>query len=181
MRDARFPLAVVLVFVGVVLQVTVVTRLPLPGEVVPDLVLVLVAALALRMGALRGCLIGFGAGLLADIAPPAYHTIGQYALVYCVVGYVVGLAKEEIEDAPVLSTLAVALGALGGTLLYTALGAIFGDPRITGAALTRVMPLSVLYDLILSPFVLFVVVWLVDRVDPDRIGWRRLRDNRPSP
>lgn len=181
MTDLRTPIAALVVFLALVLQVTVVTRLPLPGAVVPDLVLLAVAALAVRTGALRGCITGFFAGLLADVVPPAYHTIGQYALVYCVVGYVIGLARDEIEDSGWLSLLAVALGALGGTVLYTALGGLFGDPRITGAALTRVMPVSVLYDVILSPVVLYVVSWLVDRVDPGYAGWGPIRDSRPSP
>lgn len=180
MRVARIPLAAFLVFLAIVLQVTVVTRLPLPGVAVPDLTLLVVASLAVRMGPLPGCVIGFCAGLLADVVPPAFHTIGQYALVYCVVGYLVGLAKDEIADSALLSSFAVALGALGGTLLYTALGALFGDPRLTGDALTRVLPVSVLYDVILSPFVLYVVVRLVNRVDPEHVGWRRLRDQGPS-
>lgn len=178
MRDARIPLAAVVVFVALVVQVTVVTRLPLPAGIVPDLVLLVVAALALRMGSLPGCMIGFLAGLLADIVPPAYHTVGLYALVYCAAGYLVGLAKEEIQDSAVLSFFVVALGAVGGTLLYTALGALFGDPRVTVTVLTRVMPVSVLYDVVLSPFVLYVISRLVDRADPERAAWRRLRDRR---
>lgn len=180
MVDPRTALAALLVFVAAVLQVTFVTRLPLPGGISPDLMLVVVAALALRTGALRGCVTGFFAGVLADILPPAYHTIGRYALVYCIIGYLVGLAREEIEDSAVLSVVAVALAAVAGTLLYTLLGVVFGDPRVTGAAVARVMPFSVLYDVLLSPFVLFAVAWLVERVDPERVGWRRLRGNRPS-
>lgn len=180
MVDPRTALAALLVFVAAVLQVTFVTRLPLPGGISPDLMLVVVAALALRTGALRGCVTGFFAGVLADILPPAYHTIGRYALVYCIIGYLVGLAREEIEDSAVLSVAAVALAAVAGTLLYTLLGVVFGDPRVTGAAVARVMPFSVLYDVLLSPFVLFAVAWLVERVDPERVGWRRLRGNRPS-
>lgn len=180
MVDPRTPLAAVLVFGAAVLQVALVTRLPLPGGVSPDLMLVVVAALALRTGALRGCVTGFCAGLVADVLPPAYHTIGRYALVYCAIGYLVGLAREEIEDSAVLSVLAVASAAVAGTLLYTLLGVVLGDPRVTGAAMARVMPLSVLYDVVLSPFVLFGVGWLVERLDPQRVGWRRLRGNRPS-
>lgn len=180
MVDPRTPLAAVLVFVAAVLQVTLVTRLPLPGGAAPDLMLVVVAALAVSTGALRGCVTGFFAGVVADVLPPAYHTIGRYALVYCVIGYLAGLLREEIEDSSALSVVAVATAALAGTLLYTLLGVVFGDPRVTGAAVTRVMPVSVLYDVILSPFVLFAVAWLVERVDPQRVGWRRLRGSRPS-
>ncbi len=176
--DPRTWSAAVLVFVALVLQVTLVPRLPLPGGASPDLVLVVVAALALRTGALRGCVTGFGAGLVADVVPPAAHTIGRYALVYCVVGYLVGLASGEIEDSPVLSSLAVALGALGGTLAYTALGAALGDPRVTGAVLVRVMPVSILYDVVLSPLAWYAVAKLVRRDDRGR-GRRGFPDDFP--
>lgn len=181
MRDPRTWVAAALVFAALVLQVTLVTRLPLPGRVAPDLVLVVVAALALRTGPLRGCVTGFCAGLAADVIPPAFHTIGRYALVYCLVGYLVGLAKDETQDSPLLSAAVVALGALGGTLLYTVFGVVFSDPRITGAALSRVLPVSVLYDVILSPFVLYVVAAFIDRADPERLGWRRFPGSWPSP
>ena len=49
-----------------------------------------VVALALTGGPLPGLLTGFLAGLALDVAPPASHAIGQYALVFCVVGYACG-------------------------------------------------------------------------------------------
>lgn len=181
MVDPRTWLAVVLVLAGVALQVTLVTRVPFPGGVAPDLVLVVVAALAARTGPLRGCVTGFAAGLLADVAPPAFHTVGRFAVVYCVIGYLVGVIAEEVSDSPALTLLAVSLGALVGTLLYTGMGALFSDPRVTWEALARIAPLSVLYDVLLSPFVLYAVTRLVDVVDPRWAGWRGLRGYRPSP
>lgn len=180
MTDPRTWLAALLVFAGLVLQVTVVTQIPFPGGAAPDLVIVLVAALAVRTGPLRGSVTGFCAGLAADIVPPAYHTIGRSALVYCAVGYLVGLLYEEVEDSALLSSVAVAVGALGGTFLDTALGALLGDPRVTWVALARAMPVSAIYDVVISPLVWYAVAWLVDRVAPDRRDWidRRMRAER---
>ena len=60
MRRVVFPAAAVLV--AVVLQTTLLDRLPFPGGAAPDLVLVLVVTLALASGPMVGMLIGFCAG-----------------------------------------------------------------------------------------------------------------------
>lgn len=69
MRLNRMLLSTTLVVVALVIQVSVLARLHLPGAV-PDLVLLTVLALAMVYGHVGGALIGFGAGLLADLAPP---------------------------------------------------------------------------------------------------------------
>jgi len=97
----RILLSVTLVVVALVVQVSVLARLQLPGAV-PDLVLLTVVGLALVYGPVSGSLIGFGAGLLADLAPPADHAAGRYALVLCVIGYLAGLARPDngtLKDA----------------------------------------------------------------------------------
>lgn len=94
MRFNRMLLATTLVIVALVIQVSVLARLHLPGAV-PDLVLLTVVAFALVYGHVGGCLIGFGAGLLSDLVPPADHAAGRYALVLCVIGYVAGLFRPD--------------------------------------------------------------------------------------
>src|SRR3954467_11965431 len=94
MRLNRILLPTVLVVFAMVAQVSVLARLHLPGAV-PDLLLLTVLGLAIAYGHVGGCLVGFGAGLLADLAPPAHHAVGRYALVLCVIGYLAGLAKPE--------------------------------------------------------------------------------------
>lgn len=69
MRLKRIVLSTVLVVIAMVAQVSVLARLHLPGAV-PDLLLLTVLGLALAYGHVGGCLVGFFAGLLADIAPP---------------------------------------------------------------------------------------------------------------
>src|SRR5699024_9663501 len=126
MLNRRTWLAAALVVLALIVHVAVVARLPFPGGVSPDIVLLVVAALALVTGP---C-----AGLAADIVPPAYHTIGRYGLVCCLVGYVVGLARDEAEDVPWLRSLIVAAGAVGGLALYIMVGAVLGDARVTWEA-----------------------------------------------
>jgi rod shape-determining protein MreD len=82
----------VVVAVAVVLQLAVADRITFPGGTGPDLVLLTVAALALAIGPMAGAILGFCAGLALDVAPPAGHLVGQDALVFCLIGYVCGLA-----------------------------------------------------------------------------------------
>ena len=65
----RVLLPTVAVLAAILLQVTVLNNLPFPGGSPPDLVLVVVVAMALTSGPLEGALIGFAAGLAVDIAP----------------------------------------------------------------------------------------------------------------
>jgi len=81
---AALPVAL---FAAVIVQLTVVNRLPLPGGIAPDLVLLLVTAVAVCTGPMTGLLTGFAGGLALDIAPPATHYAGEYALVFCLAGY----------------------------------------------------------------------------------------------
>ncbi len=153
----RFLLPVVLLLAALVLQLTVFDRLPLPGGVAPDLVLLVVVALALNSGPMTGMICGFCAGLALDIAPPSGHLIGVYALVFCLLGYLCGMVSAELERSVLLPLAASALGAAAGAALYAAVGVVLGNPDVTGPAVRHVLPLSVFYDVLLSPFVLFGV------------------------
>jgi rod shape-determining protein MreD len=155
----------VLLFFGMVLaailaQVTVLDNLPLPGGSPPDLVLVVVVTLALVSGPRDGAVIGFAAGLAADIAPPASHFLGENALVFCLIGYGCGRMREPLEHASWLPLAGVALGVTGGEALHALVGVIFGDPDITWLSARQVLPASLIYDLMVSPFVLYVVLRL---------------------
>lgn len=164
MTGRRFVLGAVTVLLALLLQTTVVARLPLPGSP-PDLLLVLVVAYALAEGSASGMLTGFPAGLLADLVSDA--ELGRLALVYVVVGYLAGLAADETERSTLLPFVVVGLAAAGALVLYAAEGFLLGDPRASVAALGRALTSSVAYDVVLTPFVVPVVRMLVRRVDPD--------------
>src|SRR3954468_9961594 len=147
MRFNRMLLSVALVVVALVIQVSVLARLQLPGAT-PDLLLLVVLGLAFVYGPVSGALIGFGAGLLADLAPPADHAAGRYALVLCVIGYVAGLAKPEngrLKSAT--GPLVVGVPAATGTpLLYAGVGALVGDPAARHVGLPSLLFTAALYD-----------------------------------
>ena len=157
----RALLYAVIVAAAVAIQVTIVDGLPLPGGAAPDLVLLAVVALALTGGPVAGAVTGFAAGLVFDLAPPESHVIGLSALVLCLLGYFCGLASRELERSVFLPLAAMAAGAVAGAMLYVAVGKMFGDPRYTWAAIRHILPATVAYDVLVSPFVLYVVSRLI--------------------
>ena len=156
----RIVLATVAVLAAVLVQVTVLNNVPFPGGSGPDLVLVVVVAMALAAGPREGAIIGFAAGLALDIAPPASGLLGQSALVFCLVGYGCGRLRVALERSAWLPLAGVALGVAAGEVLYAFTGLIFGEPDVTWQAVRQVLPAAVFYDLLLSPFVLYAVALL---------------------
>ncbi|MFF4226117.1 rod shape-determining protein MreD [Streptomyces sp. L500] len=168
MRLNRILLSTALVVVALVAQVSVLARLHLPGAV-PDLMLLVVVGLALVYGHTTGCLVGFGAGLLADLAPPADHATGRYALVLCVVGYLVGLARPDsgrVRSATV-PMLAVVGAAVLSTLLYAGVGSLVGDTAARHVGLSGLVATAACYDLLLAPFVVPLVMTMARRTVSD--------------
>ncbi|HTT54948.1 MAG TPA: rod shape-determining protein MreD [Streptosporangiaceae bacterium] len=146
-----------LLLIAILIQLTILDNLRLPGGAGPDLVLVVVVAVGLTGGPVEGMLGGFCAGLALDVAPPATHLVGQYALVFCLVGYSCGRLRVSLDHSAWAPIVVVAVGSAAGELLYALTGMIFGDPDITWTAIRQVLPASVLYDVLLSPFVLYAV------------------------
>ncbi|QKW06456.1 rod shape-determining protein MreD [Streptomyces sp. NA04227] len=171
MRVNRVLLSTVLVVLALMIQVSVLARLQLPGAV-PDLVLLTVLGLALVYGHTAGALIGFGAGLLSDIAPPADHAAGRYALVLCVIGYVAGLFKpDKGQLRSALGPMAVVVAAaIGSTLLYAMVGALVGDDAARHVNLGSLLFTAALYDLLLAPFTVPGIIALARRTEHDPVA-----------
>jgi rod shape-determining protein MreD len=171
MRLNRILLPTVLVVFAMVAQVSVLARLHLPGAV-PDLLLLTVLGLAISYGHVAGCLIGFFAGLLADLAPPADHAVGRYALVLCVIGYVAGLFKPDsgrlrTAAGPMLVVIGAAIGT---TVLYAGVGSLVGDTAGAHVGLAKLVFTATVYDLLLAPFVVPLVMALARRFDHDPLS-----------
>ena len=157
----------VALFLAVVVQLTVVNRLPLPGGDAPDLVLLLVAAVAVTSNTMIATLTGFAGGLALDVAPPVSHYAGEYALVFCLVGYLaarvmaaISAASGGAERDPSIALAVMAVAAAAGEAGKAGLGMLLSDPNVTGPTIKHVLPGAILYDLLLTP----VVYWLVSLV-----------------
>src|SRR4029453_3817436 len=87
--------AIGMIVAAAVIQVSILTRLPLPGGTA-DLVLLVLIGIALARGPQTGAVAGFGAGLVVDLMPPADHGVGQYAFVLCLAGYLLGMFGRRV-------------------------------------------------------------------------------------
>jgi rod shape-determining protein MreD len=138
--------AATLLLVAVVVQVSLVT----PIEVVdghPDLVLVLVTAIALLRGPMLGAVAGFWAGLLLDVA--AFGSLGLSSLLLTLGGYWAGrFGEATTRSSPYPPLLAVALGtiwlAVGSAVLHFMLGESVPAGALFGEVLLPTLALNVL-------------------------------------
>ena len=172
-RIARALAIPVVLLLAVTLQLALVNRAPLPGGATPDLVLLAVAAIAVCTGPMTGMLAGFCGGLALDIAPPAAHLAGEYALVFCLVGYACGRARNAItyatgEQTMVTSLTVMALGVAAGEAGKAALGMMLSNPDVTSPAIKHVLPVAIVYDLLLCPFAYWLISLVLRRPAPER-------------
>jgi rod shape-determining protein MreD len=171
MRVNRILLSTLLVVVALILQGSILARLQLPGAV-PDLLLLVVIGLSITYGPVGGCLVGFGAGLLTDLVPPADHAAGRYALVLCVIGYAAGLVKPENGQlrSATKPMFVVAGAAVASTVLYAGVGALVGDSPALHVGLTGLLATAILYDLLLAPFTVPLIMAAARRTARDPLG-----------
>jgi rod shape-determining protein MreD len=155
----------VLVVLTITLQVSVFSHFSLRG-VVPDLALLVVIAAALVRGPDYAALVGFAAGLVLDLAPPADHTAGRWALSFVVVGYLTGLARQDSDISAVGTLVLVAAGAFIGTSVFALTGLVLGEGGIDVSTALDVIPLTVGYDVLVAPLVVPLVVMLFRRLEP---------------
>jgi rod shape-determining protein MreD len=160
--------ALLAVSVALVVQASVFSHLAL-GGVVPDLVLLVVVAAALTHGSEVGLVLGFGAGLLLDLAPPADHVAGRWALALMVVGLVAG---RLTASGPRLSQWlpVAAASAFVGTSVFALTGLVLQDPAVGVGELLRVEVVSLAYDTVLALLVVPLTLALFAKVEPDRVS-----------
>ena len=161
----RTLLVMAVVGTALVLQSVVVNRLDLPGGH-PEVALLCVVAFALAGGPSYGAVVGFFVGLAADVLPPADHTLGRLALAYAVVGYLAGLVEDAEERSVVATVFIVALATGVAIVVYAGVGALLGDARITAAAVGRSLGATVIYDVVLAPFIVPIVSGAARRAEP---------------
>jgi rod shape-determining protein MreD len=131
-----------------------------------SLVLVAVLAFAYVRGPSFGALLGFCAGLLVDVAPPADGVAGLWALAFTLAAYLVGAVGALRADDGNHRVLVGVLALTGGTALalatYAGINALLGDPRVDWSILLGAGGTTLLSSAVLA----FVLVPLSTRVAP---------------
>jgi rod shape-determining protein MreD len=155
---------------AVVLQVAVFSLLSFEG-VVPNLALLVVVAAALVRGPEFAAALGFAGGLAIDLAPPADHVAGRWALALVVVGYLAGRVRHDAGTSAVAALLTVAACSFVGTSVFALSGMLLHDPAIPVREALRVIPVAVLYDVLVTPFVLPLVMRMFRRMQPRQVAY----------
>lgn len=165
MRAPRLALVAGLVVLATVVDAAYLSRLPLPGGT-PSLALLVVVAMALLGGPREGAATGLAAGVLADVTPPAAALLGVGGLALGLAGAAAGTLHREGERSalvPVVAAGAAAAVASGVTVLAAPLA----SAADLGAGAVPAVGASVLWAVVLAPFVIPGVAALERQVAPE--------------
>ena len=168
MSIVRALVALAAVVVALVLQVTVFPHLAWEG-IVPNLVLLVVVAAALTRGPQVAAVLGFVAGVALDLAPPSDHVAGRWALALVLVGYVAGRVHQEQRPTATAVVATVGVSSFVGTSVFALTGLLLGETAFDVTALLQVILVAVLWDVLLTPFVLPPLMGMFRQLEPDRV------------
>lgn len=158
-----------LVCLAVVAQ-TVVFRYVAVDGVVPNLVLLLVVAAAVARGPQYGAVLGFAGGLLVDVAPPADHVAGRWALALVLVGWLAGRVRHDARSSLFTAVVLVGAASFVGTSVYALSGLVVGDTAVPVDQMLKVIVVSVLWDLLMAPVLLPLLLRALDLLRPPRVA-----------
>ena len=159
---SRTGLVGAVILLAVILQVAVFNLVAVNG-VVPNLALIVVVAASIARGPQLGAVIGFTAGLLIDLAPPADHVAGRWALALVLVAVLAGRVRGDARRSPLAGLTTVAVCSFVGTSLFALSGVVLGDHALPPGEMVQVIGIALLWDLVVAPFVLPPLMALFDR------------------
>ena len=165
MNHLRWFVALVAVLVALVVQVSLFPHLAWHG-VVPNLCLLVVVAAALTVEAPFALVLGFAAGLTLDLAPPADHVAGRWALALTVAAFLAARVRQDVRPTALAVVGTVAAASFAATSLFALSGVLLDDPAMSVAALLQVVLVAVVWDVLLTPFVLPPLMKLFARLSP---------------
>lgn len=166
----RWLVAPLLVVLAVLLQAVVLPHVAIDG-VVPNLALLLVVAAALVRGPEFAAVLGFGAGLVLDLAPPADHVAGRWALALTVVGFLAGRVRADADRSMVAALITVAASSFVGTSIYALSGVLLDDDSGSAGTMLAVVAISVVIDLVVAPLVLPLAKAAFRRAAPPQVAY----------
>ena len=128
------------------------------ADVAPDIPLIVVVLLALRRGPEFGCVAGFAAGLLQDVA--AGGLIGVQALTKALVGFGLGMAGGRLRvTQPLVQVPGLIILTMAEALARFALLQLFRFPAPFGDMMTYVVLPQALYNGFLGAALVFALAW----------------------
>ena len=165
MRGLRWAIALGAVVLALVVQVTLFPHLAWHG-IVPNLCLLVVVAAALTVEAPFALLLGFAAGLTLDLAPPADHVAGRWALALTIAAFLAARVRQDVRPTALAVVGTVAAASFVATSLFALSGVLLSDPTMSISGLLEVVLVAVVWDVLLTPFVLPPLMKLFARLSP---------------
>ena len=88
------------------------------------------------------------------------------------VGYLAGRVRHDARTSALAALVTVAASSFVGHLgLRARRGCCSRDPAVPASEALRVIPVAVVYDLLLAPFVLPLVMRLFRRLQPHQVAY----------
>jgi rod shape-determining protein MreD len=139
---------IVLVGVTLLVQTTVVLDIRIDG-MAPNVMWLLPIAAGLVAGPAEGAVMGFLAGIAADLLLPT--PFGLSALVGTLVGFGVGIATGNLpREIPGISLVVALVASAIAVMLYAVLGAVLGESQFLHAGLAVMVPVVAVANAVLA-------------------------------
>ena len=165
MTHLRWLAAFAAVVVAIVVQVSLFPHLAWHG-IVPNLCLLVVVAAALTVEAPFALVLGFAAGLTLDLAPPTDHIAGRWALALTIAAFLAARVRQDVKPTALAVVGTVAAASFVATSLFALTGVLLSDPTMSITGLLEVVLVAVVWDVLLTPFVLPPLMKLFARLSP---------------
>lgn len=169
MTALRWVAALAALVVALVLQVSLFPHVAWNG-IVPNLCLLVVVAAALSVEAPFALVLGFIAGLALDLAPPADHVAGRWALALTVVAFLAARVRQDVRPTALAVVGTVAAGSFIATSIFALTGIVLSDPMMSIGGLLEVVLVAVVWDVLLTPFVVPPLMKLYSRTSPQWVA-----------
>ena len=165
MTQLRWLAALGAVLLALVVQVSLFPHLAWHG-IVPNLCLLVVVAAALTVEAPFALVLGFTAGLVLDLAPPADHVAGRWALALTIAAFLAARVRQDVRPSALAVVGTVAAASFAATSIFALSGLLLDDPAMSVAGLLEVVLVALVWDVLLTPFVLPPLMKLFARLGP---------------
>lgn len=169
MSAVRWVVALAAVVVALVLQVSVFPHLAWHG-IVPNLCLLVVVAAALSVDAPFALLLAFTAGVALDLAPPADHVAGRWALALTLAAFLAARVRQDVKPSSLAVVGTVAAASFVATSVFALSGVLIGDASFSVGGLLEVVLVAVAWDVLLTPFALPPLMRLFERSSPQWVA-----------
>ena len=153
----RIGRAVAVVLTALVLQASLFARFSFEGAR-PEILLLVALMAGFVAGPDDGAIIGFAAGLALDIV--VRTPFGLSALVYTLAGYATGsITASVLRSAWWIASLVGAVGSAGAMVVYALVGAVLGEPTLSGPSLATIVVVVSAVNACLAPLAASALRW----------------------